>query len=187
MAGFFVAATILIYDALLSHTVAGPISMAACRAANVLLGASLCISAIGFIPVRAFAAAALVGLYTSGISLLARQEARPRFWRVTVSGLPFVLALAGTGVLTCLLPIEENDRWGSAWTVLVMLWIITYYAGTRIWMTRPSIIGAVKRSILFLPVLDGFLVARFYDWRAGLLVAALALPCWLLSRWFRMT
>ena len=68
---------IVLYDAGLKRVpVLGPALMGACRAGNLLLGASAVGDGLEFLPWAA-AGAAVLGLYVAGVTQLARREAEP--------------------------------------------------------------------------------------------------------------
>jgi len=178
----FLAGTILLYDSALSHTVAGPVSMGMCRFANVLLGASLA----GPIEPVGYAAAGVVGVHTLAISLAARRETRPAARPALVAAwLPCVAAAGGLIVLAAV----ADGRPGPAapFALAAVSWTGVRLIAALRRGTTPAVVGLVKTAILALPILDGGLVAAFYDWRWGVAVAALALPAWLMGRWFHMT
>lgn len=182
LVSLWVAAAIVLYDALVSHTALGPVSMAACRLMNLLLGASLA----GAIAWPGLAAAGAIGLHTAGISLLARREqAAGRRAAVVFSWLPCGLAAVGVVLVSALAGARAVAA--VPFALAAVAWTGWQLAAALRARTTPAVVRVVKTAILALPFLDAALVAAFFDWRCALAVAALALPAWAMSRWFRMT
>ena len=182
LAALLLAASIFLYDALLSHSAAGPVAMAACRWMNVLLGATLA----GGVAGRGFAAAGLVGLYTAGISLCARRERAPER-PGGVLGASSVCLAAAVGVPVAAGLAGADPLPAAAFAAAAVLWTGSRLISAMHLRTTPAVVALVRTLILALPILDGGLVAAFVGWRAGAAVAVLALPAWLLGRRFRMT
>ncbi|MDZ4659620.1 MAG: UbiA family prenyltransferase [Bythopirellula sp.] len=118
------AATIVGYNVGVKSTRFGPLAMGGCRLMNVLLGASVGANLATFTenPI-AWVYAAVIGLYTMGITILARRETESRLMRGTVTRLiqlfivfdATVSALAagwlsGLAVLSLLIPTRFLAR-----------------------------------------------------------------------------
>jgi len=113
------ASAIIAYDAVLKKTTLGPLAMGACRSLNVLLGASVVLHS----PDKnaAYLYALLLGIYTIGLTLLARNEAGSAEIQKWVSRLITFASATAAG-------------WPAALIVLALL-IPTYIATRRAPMT----------------------------------------------------
>jgi 4-hydroxybenzoate polyprenyltransferase len=155
------AGAVWAYDLRAKNTPAGPAAMAACRALDVLLGAS------GGRPLRAIPAAATVAAHTYTVTALSRRE---------VSGGDAVLpamTLAGTAAVAA---AAAGRRAGPA-TVLAAWYAARYGAAQARAAADPSpgsFRAAVGAGITGLPPLQGALTARAGSPAIGLAVAAAA-------------
>ncbi len=120
------AIAIIGYDTVLKKTLLGPLAMGTCRSLNVLLGASVVLHS----PDKnaAYLYAILLGIYTAGITLLARNEASSPKIQKWVSLL-----------ITLFIPLDalacySTGDWPAALAVLSLL-IPTYIATRRAPMT----------------------------------------------------
>ncbi len=176
------------YDLRLKNTGAGPLGMAACRALDVLLGASP-----GRRPDRAWAAALAVAVHTYTVTALSRREvsgADPRLAAATLATTSaLALAVADSsryseqrrratslsddsvgcseqrtlaGLVTAALAAGYAVRYGRAQT------------GVLTDPSAPNVRAAVGAGITSLPALQGALTARAGAPWAGLAVAAAA-------------
>jgi 4-hydroxybenzoate polyprenyltransferase len=156
------AAAVWAYDLRLKNTAAGPAGMAACRALDVLLGAST------GNPVRALPAALVVAVHTYTVTELSRREVSgstdarlPAATLATTAGLAGAVAVRGN-VVGAMLAGEYATRYGRAQARL-----LTDPAA-------PRVRAAVGAGITALPALQGALTARAGRTLAGLAVAAAA-------------
>jgi len=155
------AGAVWAYDLRAKNTPAGPAVMAACRALDVLLGAS------GGRPARAIPAAATVAAHTYTVTALSRRE---------VSGgdaLTPALTLAGTAAVAA---AAAGRRAGPA-TALAAWYAARYGAAQAHAAADPSperFRAAVGAGITGLPPLQGALTARAGSTAAGVGVAAVA-------------
>jgi 4-hydroxybenzoate polyprenyltransferase len=183
-------AAILVYDAWLKRTWAGPLGMGACRFLNVLLGMSIPATD----PLRTIDAAtqihiaAIVGVYIIGVTWFARTEA-------TESSRPQLLG--ATGVMLAGLALVQflPERTSAAAETLVLfaacLVVFTAVVGVpvAIALLRPgptNVQAAVKRMILGLVLLDATLATLFAG-VYGLLILLLLPPAMVLGRWLYST
>jgi 4-hydroxybenzoate polyprenyltransferase len=163
------------YDLRWKNTAGGPIGMAACRALDVLLGASPARR-----PGRAVPAAVAVGVHTYTVTALSRRE---------VSGADPRLAAATLATTSALTAAVAGFRSGSSWyaeqrglTTAVAVALAAGYAlrygraQTDVFRdpTAPKVRSAVGAGITSLPSLQGALTARAGAPWAGLAVAAAA-------------
>jgi 4-hydroxybenzoate polyprenyltransferase len=153
------AGAVWAYDLRAKNTPAGPAAMAACRALDVLLGAS------GGRPARAIPAAATVAAHTYTVTALSRRE---------VSGgdslLP-AMTLAGTAAVA----VAAAGRRAGPAAALAGWYAVRYGAAQARAAADPSpghFRAAVGAGITGLPPLQGALTARAGSPAAGLAVAA---------------
>jgi 4-hydroxybenzoate polyprenyltransferase len=169
------AAAVWAYDLRAKNTAAGPAAMAACRALDVLLGASS--GRIG----RAVPAALGVAVHTYPVTELSRREvagARPGLAAATLAT---TAALAGAVALAPVAHPQRGERRPSPHGRIGAL-----LAGAYAWMYGRAQVrvladpgaarvrGAVGAGITSLPALQGALTARAGRPWAGLAVAAAA-------------
>jgi len=156
------AAAVWAYDLRAKNTAAGPAGMAACRALDVLLGAT------PGDPVRALPAALAVAVHTYTVTELSRREvagvASPRLPAATLAGTAALAAAVAArgGTVTAVLAAEYATSYGRAQARL-----LTDPAA-------PRVRAAVGAGITALPALQGALAARAGRTWAGLAVAAAA-------------
>ena len=115
------AATIVAYNVVLKSTLLGPLTMGACRSLNVLLGASVVAQSAD--KNSAYIYAILLGLFTVGITLLARNEAGSAKIQKAVSLL-----------ITMFIPFDALASYTAAgWpaALLVLSLLIPTYIATR--------------------------------------------------------
>lgn len=188
--GCLLAAGIVLYDGYLKRTPLGPVAMGACRAMNLLLGMSA--AAPGWQDEHWLIAAAM-GVYVTGITLLARGE--------TQGGRRGPLALA-TGIILAgfallfVLPkmtdelvltlLVEPQRW------YILLAVLGAYAGLRclraVFEPDPDVIqAAVKHCLVTLVFLDAAICYVKWDLLGAVIVLALLAPIMILGRWIRST
>ncbi|NOZ41503.1 MAG: UbiA family prenyltransferase [Planctomycetes bacterium] len=120
------AAAIISYDALLKKTMLGPLAMGVCRSLNVLLGASVVLQSTD--KNAAYLYALLLGIYTIGLTLLARKEAESARIQKYVSLM--ITLFIPFDALAC----AAGAGWPAGLTVFLLL-IPTYIATRRAPMT----------------------------------------------------
>ena len=170
--GAALAASVLAYDFGLKSTPAGPAAMGACRAFSLLCGAES-VGSEG-VPRDAVSAAAVLGTYVGGLTLLARGETEGGGNRAVGPGV-VVGAAAVAGALA------RGGRRAAPWTLAT----IALAGGAAIRALRgpsPATVGpAVGAAIRAIPALDAALAAP----RAPLGAALVAAPLLALTRWGR--
>jgi len=156
------AAAVWAYDLRLKNTAAGPAGMAACRALDVLLGAS------AGNPARALPAAAAVAVHTWTVTELSRHEVAgsrgarlPAATLATTAAITGAVAARATGP-AAMLAGQYALGYGKAQAAL-----LTDGAADRVR-------AAVGAGITSLPALQGALTARAGRVLAGIAVAAAA-------------
>jgi 4-hydroxybenzoate polyprenyltransferase len=200
---------IFLYNTLLKRTPLGPVAMGCCRMFNVLLGASvggllaihLTWGDVRLPPVFArpqLLVAAALGIYVTGVTWFARQEAqlssrRQLFGATTVINLGLGgLAVLMTGMPGLLLRWNPPGR-TDANGVLMALAVIALILNRRLWAAiidpvPGKVQPAVKTLLLSIIVLDAMLVF-FHTNSPGYacITAALILPALVLGRWVVVT
>jgi 4-hydroxybenzoate polyprenyltransferase len=178
------------YNLGVKNTQFGPMCMGACRTMNVLLGASVgsrLLQSSLFLPAWQYALG--IGIYTTGVSLIAKREAgiinRGELILGTVS------LVAGTSVVVLLpfvieLPSVSVWAWIALFSILFLLvGNISYQLLAR--QESPLIGPAVVALIQMFILLDAMTAALARGWPAGLSVMCLYLPMRMLSRKTPMT
>jgi 4-hydroxybenzoate polyprenyltransferase len=171
---------VLLYDAWLKRTWAGPVAMGGCRLGNVLLGVA---GAGGALDAQAVHLAIIVGVYVAGITWFARTEARESRQAELLGAAGVMLA----GLLLALpLPLFLREQQQTSWAFLYLLvgfgFFIGLPASQAIAVPKPSMVQrAVKTALFGLVLLDAILATALAGW-LGLLLLVLALPSLYLSR-----
>ncbi|UQU61662.1 UbiA family prenyltransferase [Couchioplanes caeruleus] len=163
------AAAVWAYDLRLKNTAAGPAGMAACRALDVLLGAS------AGNPARAVPAATVIAAHTWTVTALSRHEVAGgpgrRLSAATLAATAAVTAAtAAGGAVPAVLAGQYAAGYGRA------------QAGLLSDPAAPRVRAAVGAGITALPALQGALTARAGRHLTGLAVAAAAPLARLLAR-----
>lgn len=192
------AACVLAYDGGLKRTFAGPLIMGGCRFFNVLLGMSVAAAATGDQVWGTFAAhqwlvAGGIGLYVTGLTLFARDEAAKSRATLLIPGT--VLMMGGIGILGMLhrnLPdsMPTTLRGESYWWLLLGLLAFTILRRLSMAIADPSprqIQWAVKHSILSLIMLDAAVALEVSHWSFALGIVALLIPTLILGLWVYST
>jgi 4-hydroxybenzoate polyprenyltransferase len=185
--------SIIAYNYGIKKTQFGPMCMGACRALNVLLGASL--SAEGRLAdsISDFQSAWLyalgIGAYTVGISLIAKREADVARHRELILGT--VSVLAGM-IVVALLPFKIEFPSVGVWAWIALFSILLLLVGNILYQLlarqeSPLIGPAVVALIQMFILLDAMTAALARGWPAGLAVMCLYLPMRVLSRKNPMT
>ncbi len=175
------AVAILLYDGVLKQTPIGPISMAACRFLNVLLGLSL-VDTAAFPMIQRYHLAGVVGVYIVGVTWFARSEAgrsNPNHLRGAAATILASLILALAAAVH-----RPPDTVTMAYPYLLVAFgfLIGIPGVTAIAKPEPKHVqAAVKRCILGLVVLDAIL-ATAYIGPYGLLIGLLLPPALLLGK-----
>jgi len=192
VAGMLVAA-IFLYDGVLKSTVIGPINMGLCRSFNVLLGASVAGSYAVLLQPPAVTVAACYGVYITGLTWFARNEAgRSRRGPLIAATAVINAGLVG---LIGLAVLEDYGLAGRAPRVNVLFAFAVVAAvvnrGLLLAISEPSaarVQRAVKTMLQWLVVLDAVLVfAASGNAVYAVVTASLMIPAVLLGRWIYVT
>jgi 4-hydroxybenzoate polyprenyltransferase len=187
------AACVLLYDGGLKATPVGPLAMGLCRFLNVLLGMSAAPQLLGTGPLgystAEYLAAAGIGIYIVGITVMARREA------ATSSGIVLFAAIL---VMTCgavvlgasVNYLKQPQQDPTIYWMLLGLLMVTVLRRSLTAAFSPTperVQAAVKHGILSLIWLDAATaLAVASPWHA-LAIAALLVPALLLGRWVYST
>jgi 4-hydroxybenzoate polyprenyltransferase len=170
---------IAVYDGLAKGSSVGPLSMALCRGLNCGLG--IAAGSIGAAPVGA---AAILFVYVLIITIVSRFE---------VMAAPVALVRRATLAFAVVMGVAAGASflwWGPAATSgLAFLTLLAAWLAPplRRALAEPSprrIITVIKVSVLGIILLDAALTAAAQGLVAGLLVAMLFIPAWVLGRRF---
>jgi UbiA prenyltransferase family len=173
------AAAVWLYDLTLKNTAAGPAGMAACRALDVLLGASA--GRMG----RALPAAGAVAVHTYTVTELSRREVSGATARLAAVTLGVTAALTGAIAGDSLRCSEQSAAKGLVAAALAMIYTVRYGRAQAVALRdpgAPAVRAAVGAGITSLPSLQGALTARAGRGWAGLAVAAAAPVATVLAR-----
>ncbi len=182
------AAAVLAYDGWLKNTWLGPLNMGLCRALNVGLGMSVVAGPWGAVH---YVVAAALGLYITGVTAFARQEAttsRPA--HLLASLLVMVAAMATLAWSVHLLPAHRLAGQTQVWT---LFWIVL--GGQIAWRClqavahpQPVLVQrAVKNCLFALIIFDAALTMAVQGWPPAVGILLLLLPAHLLGRWIYST
>jgi len=182
IAGLLIVAIVL-YDALLKSTPVAPAVMGLCRALNLALGMH---SAGTLWTAAAMTPIGLIWLYITSVTFFARHEAAvsSRF-QLTAGTIGVCAAVAGLSAMAWIVP----DAQVSFLWPMGLLFVGLGYAGFRA-ASRPSpqiVQAAVKTFVISLILFDACMAWSARGPLAGLSVASLILPTYLLARILRVT
>jgi 4-hydroxybenzoate polyprenyltransferase len=184
------AATIAAYDFGIKNTQFGPMCMGACRTLNVLLGVTAYANLLQYSTCTAAWQYALgIGVYTAGISIIAKREAETSRRSELVRGI--IVVFVGLIVIS-LLPLSPDikDPETRNWLLLyAILFAVAGRVGYRLlrYHVLPNVGPAVVALIQMFILLDAMAAALARGWPAGLAVMCLYVPMRMLSRKTPMT
>ena len=185
------ATTIAVYNLGLKSSIFGPLAMGSCRLLNVLLGASVDANLLTSSAAPAlWLLAAGVGIYTVGITYIARHEvANTSRIEIMIGS----LCTIGGPLLIGLLPLLKTElsvpagAWLAIWSaILVAVGRFAYklqVSTPEPWFVRLT----VGRLIGMFIVIDAAVAALAAGWIAGAIVLSLIIPTRLLARRIAMT
>jgi 4-hydroxybenzoate polyprenyltransferase len=181
---------IVAYNFGIKNTQFGPMCMGTCRTMNVLLGASLGANLSHYATCTAIWQYAFgIGIYTTGISLIAKREANDINRGDIILGT--VSLLMGMSVVA-LLPFASEVASVSIWAWIALFSILFLLVGNISYqlltgVDSPLIGPAVVALIQMFILLDAMAAALARGWPAGLSIMCLYLPMRVLSRKMPMT
>ena len=195
------ALAIYLYDGPLKRTVLAPFLMGSCRSLNVMLGGATATTVqVGYclagFPILLWAVAFAIGLFITGVTLLARNETaaqQSRFW----IGASSLLAVAGLAALA-MAPrwyqgnLATDDMVEKVYPFMIAMISVTIIRRLFLCVIQPtsrSVKFAVIASLRSLIVFDAAVcfLARPDQIVYALVVLALLVPVLVLSRWMYAT
>ena len=195
------ASCIYLYDGPLKRTWLAPLLMGGCRSLNILLGGATATSIqVGFcvagFPIILWAVALAIGLLITGVTLLARNEAKEnqsRFW-IIVSALLIVGGIAALAIGPILYQgnLAISNMVENVYPFMVAMISITIVRRLILCAVQPNsrsvkfAVIATLRSLILFDAAVCFL-ARPDQLAFSLVVLALLLPVLVLSRWMYAT
>lgn len=182
IAGMLIVAIVL-YDGVLKSTPLAPAVMGLCRALNLALG----MHATGSLwTVAAMTPIGLMWLYVTSVTFFARHEAAVSSrLRLTVGTIGVCAAVAGLTTLAWIVPLPQVSFLWPLGLLLVGLGYVGFRAASR--PSPQSVQAAVQTFVIALILFDACIAWAARGPLAGLLVASLILPTFLLARILRVT
>jgi len=188
LVALILTACIFAYDGLLKGTLIGPVAMGACRALNVLLGASATGSGeLWSIPLVHVAVA--MGIYIAGVTLFAKQEAG------VSKRLPLVVAIGvvdlGLALLIAWFTNVQGPQAGQAAIIVLAVIALTVNRRMISALREPGstrVQATVRMLLMSYITLDAAIVMHATGspvYTAAVL--ALLVPAALLGRWMSIT
>ena len=188
---------VVLYDAVLKTTPAGPVAMGACRFLNVLLGMSFAVPVSAGWNVAGYGThhmivAGGIGIYVVGVTVFARTEAKASSaWRLWFGTAVMMAGIAVLGLLHRNLPIglHRYVQSEAVWIILMGLLAFTILrrCGTAAFDPTPRQVQlAVKHAVMSIIVLDAAVALEVANWYA-LAVLALLIPAFALGMWISST
>lgn len=195
------AVAIYLYDGPLKHTMLAPFLMGTCRSLNIMLGGATATSVqVGYclagFPIILWTVAFAVGLFITGVTLLARNETAANQSRLWISA-SAVLMVSGIGALAAApwgyqgnLNIDEMVE--KVFPFMIAMISVTIFRRLVLCVISPSsrsVKFAVIASLRSLIVFDAAVcfLARPDQILYALVVLALLVPVLVLSRWMYAT
>lgn len=184
-----IAGAAAVYDALGKHTALGPLNMGLCRFLNLLLG----VSAAPDLLVDRLPLAALLLVHVAGVTYLSRSEVLGGARQGAVFALA-ALSLVAVGM--AYLHVGGAQLGASpflpdlSFLPFLGLFLLATVPPAMRCLSAPSpanIRGGVKAGVLGLVLLDAAFAAGYAGWPAGLAVALLVVPSYLVARAFAVT
>jgi 4-hydroxybenzoate polyprenyltransferase len=182
-------AAILLYDAVLKDSWAGPVAMGSCRTLNIMLG----LSVVAPGPTWYTPLPLLLGIFTYLITRLSRFEVggtdssrvRPTIGNFAALALVAAIAIVGSVAWRPVDPLS-----------LLTATLLLVYVGWRyskllkpLWheATGPNLGRAIGGGILLMPAIDATFVAASGAPLAAAAVFAFTAPAWWLKRWYYLS
>lgn len=194
-----IAASVLLYDAVLKRTFIAPVFMGLCRFFNVLLGASVAalhavepMAGTLFFSRGQLLVAGAIGVYVFGITIFARTEANKSRQAMLIQG----LAILGFGIAMLLLAPQyvkkaaniQMETWMWPLLLLMLGLSIGRHCIAAIVDPQPrKVQAAVKFAILSIITLDAAVTLYVAGPVYGLGVFALVIPAMALGRFVYST
>lgn len=183
------SAAILLYDASLKNTWAGPLAMGSCRTLNVILGLSVVAPGPGWYS----ALPILLGIFTLLITQLSRFEVGGTEASRLRSTLASFVGLSILGAIIVFGGAALREVNAFSWLMATGLVAYVIWRGRTLlhplWRaaTGPSLGRAIGGGILLMPAIDASFVAASGAPLAAAAVFSFTAPAWLLKRWYYLT
>lgn len=184
-----VLAAVFAYDAAFKDSWAGPLTMGACRALNVLLGMSVNFQN----PAWQVPLWLVLGVFTLLITELSRFEVGgTETQRVRATLQRFLGLGVAAGTVLCAVAWRSGAdviSWLSMLALLVFVVRRERRLLAPIWLeaTGPTLGRAIGGGILLMPAIDASFVAASGAPLAAAATLAFMAPAWLLKRWYYLT
>ena len=182
IAGLLIGAVVF-YDAVLKSTPVAPAVMGLCRALNLALG----MHAAGSLwTATAMTPIVLMWLYITSVTFFARHEAAVSSnLRLSTGTIGVCASVAGLSALAWIVPLAQVSFLWPLGLLLVGLSRAGFRAASR--PSSQTVQAAVKTFVIALVLFDACIAWAARGHLAGLLVASLVLPTFLLARILRVT
>jgi len=182
------AGCILAYDGGLKHTRVGPLVMGACRGLDVTMALSTGLALYGRWPPLAIAGPAVLALYITGLTYIARDEVDGNTTRRARTGLVVIGAVA-LAALAGLAVAAGLPRSPLAWPWVALALGLAWRNWAPVWHRHdgPSTGRAIGGGIMLVPVIDATLAAVAGCPILALGVLALIAPALVLKQFFSPT
>jgi len=180
------ATAILAYDIVLKKTMLGPLAMGVCRSLNILLGAS--VASLAQDITHAYYYAAAIGVYTVGLTLLARDETQQSQRRDLL--VADVATQLGCLLIILSFPYDELRTFRIPQLAVVFICFSLVRGFLRDAIRRPtpqSVQKSVSRLIAMFITLDAAVCWATAGWPAALFVLTLLIPTYIATRRVPMT
>lgn len=172
-------AAIVLYDAAAKGTAAGPPVMASCRALNV--GVGIALGALAWV---AIGAAAVVFAYVLVLTLVSRFEVMTAPVTLVRSAAVAFAVLLAAAIGLFVLGWGPSGAVGVVFVALLVLWIGPPLRAAIGEPEPKRIIAVIKTTVLGIILVDAAFTSAARGLVAGLLVAALFIPAYVLGRRF---
>jgi 4-hydroxybenzoate polyprenyltransferase len=172
-------AAIVLYDAAAKGTAAGPPVMASCRALNVGVGIAL-----GALAWAAVGAAAVVFAYVLILTLVSRFEVMTAPVTLVRSAAVAFAVLLAAAIGLFVLGWGPSGAVGAVFVALLVLWIGPPLRAAIGEPVPRRIIAVIKTTVLGIILVDAAFTSAARGLVAGVLVAALFIPAYVLGRRF---
>lgn len=179
-----VAAAVVIYDAAAKrHAFAGPLTMGACRALNLVLGMT--------IAPRAAASGAWLAVlpltYIAGVTVLSRGEVAGGRKPVALGAFVLIAAVVAAAALVAAARPAGPSGWALVLALVLAVRVLPPYRQAWREPSPVRIRAAVRRGVLSLVLLDAVIAAAYADIMMSLAVLATAILAGWLARLFAVT
>lgn len=177
------AATVLLYDAILKNTIIAPLGMGACRFLNILLGASCCGSLNSVFSNPQLAIATALAVYVVGVTWFARHEAGNSSQNGLRTGLAIAIAGIGINIWTAAHATTSAGK-GAMIALALIAANVSFRSLRAIKVNRPGLlqknVGFMLLNIVFMDAAMTF--AMTGSSRLATIVVILVIPATLMKR-----